>query len=187
MLRNTQYFGISMAPRRNRRLFVMVTYLGFASLVIVHAFRHHAANFNDLGFYVLICILLAGRTVFGYLVPVSPFFYTAAHVSAVPEVKSLMHPERNEPFRDEERDPAPLDERDIVVRNRAYYLAFNALMVYTLAVSIVAGFVSDPKFSSRIPAVAIAPYTLLAALLMVTTLPQAIMLWIEPDVPDEAI
>lgn len=185
MLRNTEYFGISMTARRNRRLFVMIVYLGFASLVMTHAFRHHGANFNDLGFYVLICVVLAGRAAFGYLVPVYPFSYNAVRVSAVPEVKSLMHPERNDRFRDEERDPAPPDERDIVIRNRAYYIAFNALMIYTLAISIVAGFLSDPQFSGRVPLAAIAPYTLLPALVMVTTLPQAIILWTEPDAFEE--
>jgi hypothetical protein len=181
MLRNTEYFGFSMAAQRNRRLLVIITYLGFSLLVIVHAFRHRG-NSADLTFFVFICVILAGRAAFGYIVPVYPFSYSAASVSAVPEVKSLLHPERNEPFRDEERDPAPPDEREIVVRNRAYYLAFNTVMVYTLALAIVGGFVSDPQFSSRLPVGAIAPYALLPILLMVTTLPQAIMLWTEPDV-----
>jgi len=185
MLRNTEYFGISMSAQRNRRLFVLVTYFGFASLVLVHALRH-PGNSAGLGFFVLICILLAGRAAFGYLVPVYPFSYTAASVSAVPEVKSLMHPERNERFRDEERDPAPPDERDIIVRNRAYYVAFNTVMVYTLALAVVGGIVSDAQFSKRLPVGAIAPYALLPILLMATTLPQAIILWTEPDVPAEA-
>jgi hypothetical protein len=182
MLRNTQYFGISMTTQRNRRLLVIITYVGFAALVLVHALRHHG-NSADLTFFVLICVLLAGRAAFGYLVPVYPFSIRAASVSAVPEVKSLMHPELNERFRDDERDPEPPDEREIVVRNRAYYVAFNTVMVYTLALSIVGGFASDPQFSSRLPVAAIAPYALLPILLMATTLPQAIILWTEPDLP----
>ena len=184
MLRNTEYLGISMATQRNRRLLVILTYAGFASLVFVHAIRHRG-NGTDLSFFVLICILLAGRAAFGYLVPVYPFSYSSAAVSAVPEVRSLLHPERNEAFRDQERDPAPPDERDIVVRNRAYYVAFNSVMVYTLALAMVGGFVSDPQLSRRLPVATLAPYALLPILLMATTLPQAIILWTEPDLLDE--
>jgi hypothetical protein len=185
MLRKTKYLGISVAPQRNRRLLVLFTYAAFAVSIVVHAMRHPSAGFGDLSFDVLLCLLLTSRIAFGYLVPTYPFSYSAARVSSVPEVKSLMHPERNEKYRDEERDPEPPDERDIVIRNRAYYLAFNAILAYSILIWVVGSFVTDPKFSKHFNLGSLTQYGLLPILVMATTLPQAIILWSEPDVIDE--
>lgn len=185
MLRTTKYLGLSMASRRNRRLLVIATYGAFALSIAVHAIRHPSGRFGDLGFDVLLCLLLTSRIAFGYLVPTSPFSHNAASVSSVPEVKSLMHPERNAPFRDEERDPEPLDERDIIVRNRAYYVAFNAILGYSILAWLVGSFLADPKFSNRFDLGFLTQYGLLPILVMATTLPQAVILWTEPDVIEE--
>ena len=184
MLRHTKYLGISMTLRRNRRLLVFLIYAAFVALIAVHAKRHAIAGFQDLGFLVMLGMMLTGKFAFGYLVPMYPFSRNAATVSTVPEVKSLMHPERNAKFRDEERDPEPPDEREIVVRNRAYYLAFNVILAYSLAVWCAGALLTDARFVDQTTA-AWGAYAFLPVVVMALTLPQAIILWSEPDVIEE--
>ena len=177
MLRHTKYLGISMTPQRNRRLLVFLIYAAFVVLIAVHAMRHAIAGFQDLGFLVMLGLMLTGKFAFGYLVPMYPFSRNAARVSDVPEVNSLMHPERNAKFRDE--------EREIVVRNRAYYLAFNVILAYSLIVWCAGAFLTDARFVDQTTA-AWGAYAFLPVVVMALTLPQAIILWNEPDVIEEA-
>lgn len=181
MLRHTKYLGVPMTQQRNRRWLVSVTYAAFVALIGVHTRRHAIAGFQDLGFDFMIGLMLTSKFAFGYLVPMYPFSSkAAASVSAVPEVKSLMHPERNANFRDEERDPDPLDEREIIVRNRAYYLAFNVVMAYSLIVWCAGAFLTDARWIDQTTA-AWGAYAFLPVVVMALTLPQAIILWSEPD------
>ena len=80
------------------------------------------------------------------------------------------------------RDQDEPDERDLALRNAAHYQAFRAAMVY--------GFVlwaSIPLYW-RLSGPSVVLLVLLIAMPLLTillTLPQAIILWTEPDVPEE--
>lgn len=73
-----------------------------------------------------------------------------------------------------------LDEREVAVRNAAYFVAFRAMSIYAVILTPLA-------WATR-PGIAVLTLHLLAIPLMTMaiTLPQAVVLWTEPDVPEEA-
>jgi hypothetical protein len=75
------------------------------------------------------------------------------------------------------------DERDIAVRNAAYFQSYRALAVYSIAI-----WVASPLFFALKAPTAVRGLQLLIMplLAMALTLPQAVVLWTEPDVPEEA-
>ena len=75
------------------------------------------------------------------------------------------------------------DERELVIRNAAHYQAFRATTVYGFIL-----WVSFPLiWHLSAPAVILSAILLATPLLtMLLTLPQAIILWTEADVPEEA-
>jgi hypothetical protein len=75
------------------------------------------------------------------------------------------------------------DERDIAVRNSAYFEAYRALAVYSIAVWVASPLFLALKASTAARGLQLLIMPLLA---MALTLPQAVVLWTEPDVPEEA-
>jgi hypothetical protein len=172
MLRTPVILGISMATRRNRRLLVAVTYAPLlaltVTLVIVPSWgKHHiwpwAAN----------ACFVVGFAVFMRLVkqpgPLDPQSPRGA-------MTSLGLAPRHYRAEDEP------DERDVEVRNAAYFAAYRVLALYSVGIWVVAFLTLDlggpvtakvlQLFSLPLPAMAL-------------TLPQALVLWREPDVPEE--
>jgi hypothetical protein len=173
MLRTPAILGISMAPRRNRRLLVALTYVALLVLmVIISIFPIPGFRDNVLGTALVLGYCAVGLGVFGRLV----------EETVLPQVRggemtSLgLTPRR--------RDVDEPDERDVAIRNAAYFVAYRALAVY-LAI-ICAG--AQLGFESLTGSGAVVAFRLLAlpVLAMAFTLPQAIILWNEPDVPEEA-
>ena len=173
MLRTPVILGISMATRRNRRLLVAVTYAPLlaltVTLVIVPSWgKHHiwpwAAN----------ACFVVGFAVFMRLVkqpgPLDPQSPRGA-------MTSLGLAPRHYRAEDEP------DEREVEVRNAAYFAAYRVLALYSIAIWLVTQLSFDLSAST---AVRVLQLLIMPLLAMALTLPQAVVLWTEPDVPEEA-
>jgi hypothetical protein len=164
--------GISMAFQQSRRLLVAVTYevmLAMTATVIV--ILPSGRQIDAIWWCLLLFYNVVSRAIFGRLVKDT--------VLPQPQVglTSLgLEPQR----RRSEDEP---DEREVAVRNAAYFGAFRVLAVYSIVLWVAA-----PCFFSLRPEAGIRGLMLLAMplLAMALTLPQAILLWNEPDVPEEA-
>ncbi|HUJ32874.1 MAG TPA: hypothetical protein VLY23_16445 [Candidatus Acidoferrum sp.] len=168
MMRTREFLGLSMAERSHRRILVMVTYLVLAILMgsIIAASANTAV-------VTLACVILAwnivsgsilGRLVTNTSVPQNVRFGELIDLGLV----------RNP------RDADAMDERDVAVRNAACFKAYRVIGIYTLVLVLLAPGLGTMATVRMFEA-------LLAPLLaMILTLPQAIILWTEPDVPVEA-
>lgn len=145
---------------RKRRAIVIGYYLAvaFAGVFFGHALDHHTAAVAPLipALYV-VSVALGGVKSGGPIRPFSRFYRTSAR-------------------------PSPVDERDARVRDRAHYAAFSLMraagLLFTLL--LVAVFVLDRQW--LVPLMA---FLLYPAYALVMSLPQAILLWTEPDMaPD---
>jgi hypothetical protein len=173
MLKTPAFLGFSMVSRRNRRLMVAATYATLMALMAAVILLLPSGRQMDA---IYMCIFLAynvvSRTVFGKLVK-----NTVIPEGRGGELISLgLAPRR----RRGEDEP---DERDVAVRNAAYFEAYRALAVYSIAI-----WVASPLFFALNASTAVRGLQLLALplLAMALTLPQAVVLWTEPDVPEEA-
>jgi hypothetical protein len=173
MLRTPEILGFSMVRRNTRRWLVVVTYATFlalmAALIIILPPRQNATVF-------LMCLVLTynvvSRSVFGSLVK----------DTVLPEVRegemtSLGLTRRRRRGDDE------LDERDVAVRNAAYFQAYRAVGVYSIVVWVTSSMVCEVSGSTAVRLIQLVTMPMVA---MALTLPQAVILWTEPDVPEEA-
>ena len=179
MLRTPMILGISMATRKNRRLFVVVTYVILlvlmATIIIIRPRGNQVLT-------AMICIILVSGVVSGGV------FGKLVKQTVPPEIRfgemtSLGLARKR-------RDADEPDEREVAIRNAAHFRAFRALAMYSIFYWVLI-----PSFSSTIPsffslnslaAVKALQLLTLPLLAMAVTLPQAIILWTEPDVPEEA-
>jgi hypothetical protein len=168
MMRTSVLFGLSMAERSHRRMLVTATYAVLALLMALFI-----ASPEDLVVVSLACVsiawLLVGRGI----------------LASVIENTSVPQNVRDSELIDlgltrQSHDPEKTDERDVAIRNAACFKACRVIGFYTIILVLIA-----PAFGTM---VAVRTFeALLAPLLaMGVTLPQAIILWTEPDVPVEA-
>jgi hypothetical protein len=164
-----------MVRRNNRRWLVAITYATFlalmAALIIILS-----PTRGQNGTVLMMCLVLAyngvSRAVFGSLV----------RNTVLPEVRggevtSLgLTPAR----RRGEDEP---DERDVAVRNAAYFQAYRAVAVYSIVLWLASPMVYEVSASTALRLIQLVTMPLVA---MALTLPQAVILWTEPDVPEEA-
>lgn len=174
MLKTPVLLGFSMVRRQNRRLLVAATY---AALLVVMA-TLSVARSRDVRFGVLICIILAvvlvSRGVFGSMV--KQMMLTRRWGETI-SLGLAARPQR---------DKDELDEREQAVRNAAYFEAYRVLALYCFFLfPFLVNIPLEPFSSSSLGRVAL---PLLGMLLfgIAWTLPQAVILWTEPDVPEEA-
>jgi len=174
MLRTPAILGFPMVRRNNRRLLVIATY---GTLLVLMAAYILLLPSRDLLNAINMCFVLAyvgaSRGVFGRLVK-----ETVLPEPHGGEMISLGLAEAR-PHRSEDNP----DEREVVVRNAAHFQAYRALAVYSIALWLV-----SPFFFSWSGSMGVRGFMLLAMplLAMAVTLPQAVVLWTEPDVPEEA-
>ncbi len=170
MLRTTALLGISMVEQKSRQRLVTILYslllAGILATIVMFSAWH--GRYSQL--VVNVCFLVplsAGWKIFRDMV--GDMVLETQHA----KLTSLGLSTR--------RDPDEPDERDIMVRNAAYFKAYRVLAWYTVLGSIaVAPFLGTKR--------AALPLGLLCVLLVIaSTLPQAILLWTEPDVPLEPI
>jgi hypothetical protein len=71
----------------------------------------------------------------------------------------------------------------VAVRNAAYFQAYRAVVVYSVVVWLASPMVYKVSASTALRLIQLVTMSLVA---MALTLPQAVILWTEPDVPEEA-
>src|SRR5208283_2582862 len=174
MLKTPAILSFSMARRNSRRLLVATTYATLMVLMAAYILLlPSAALLNAITMGLILAYNGVSRAMFGRLVKqtVLPEFNGDEMISL-----RLAAPG---PRRSED-DP---DEREVAVRNAAHFEAYRALAVYSIAL-----WVASPFFFSLRPSMGARGLMLLAMplLAMAMTLPQAVVLWTEPDVPEEA-
>ncbi|SRR6266498_819677 len=162
MLRSTTYFGISMVSRKNRRLLVAATYIGLAlmtaGIAVIPWTRFYVPA-------VLFCVLV---TFVGWS---STVFHSVVAPTVIPRSKltplGLMRKRRL-------GDP---DERDVAVMKAAHFEAYQWVVLY----AIFACLYFLLRGVKVVPLVVFLPLVVFAP-----TLPLALILWNEDDVPEEA-
>ena len=179
-MHNTSILGISMVKRSRRRVFVTVVYLLLSALIaLVIWIRHDLFSGSFLStFNLLFIILFTGisRALFGQMCRQDTF-----PAAAVGDNKTVSW--RYNTIFGSYRDPNAVedaDERQLAVRNRAYFKAFQSIAIYTALLWLVIAVIS--RFRSAIPLDLMA-LSVFPLLVMAVTLPQAWVLWTEPDLP----
>ena len=172
MLNTPKILGISMAPQRNRRSFVIATYAILVAVVaIVLTLPPLGGRIRSMWLLFLpLAYNVVGYAVFGKLVRptvLTPRGGKMTSLGLAPGQRNVDEP----------------DERELTIRNAAHYQAFRAATVYGLIL-----WMSFPLiWHLSAPAVVLSVILLATPLLtMLWTLPQAIILWTEPDAPEEA-
>ena len=171
MLNTPTILGISMAPQKNRRLLLTVMYavlLACAAVIIVPSWAARIPPSDVLLFSVTVYILI-GIRVFPKLLKVEEFGERSGAM-----IVHGMKPGSPE--------METIDEREMAVRNLAHLRAFRVIKSYSVFIAIVllVWHEASPSTIFRFAAIAL---FLLA--LLTFTLPQAIILWTEPDVLEE--
>jgi hypothetical protein len=173
MLSTPVILGISMATRRNRRLLVAVTYATLLALtlilVIVPSWGRHIGTIWLCAGNA--CYLLTW-VVFTKLVkqpgPVGPRRVGMTSLDLAPR-----H------YRAEDEP----DERDVQVMNAACFTAYRVLAWYSVSIWVATFLSLDLGAPVMVKVLQLFCLPLLA---FAFTLPQALVLWREPDVPEEA-
>lgn len=162
-------FGISMASQNSRRWLVLLCYAAlWTSIILVFYSTSVAAQF----------VLTTLMTFVGASIQFVIFFKLAG--DTVLPVKKVAEPRSLGLFRDPPSDRFKLDERQVGIRNAAYHKAYRIVAAYLLLIPIIL------FTSANSPKMFLAIYTL-TVYGVIYTLPQAIILWTEPDLPGEAI
>lgn len=189
MFEDTKLFGISMAPRASRRALVVITYGLTACLIAAFvalalwcgtlpehsALKRLPMLLALLPFFVVQALIPGSgcfRGVFGRFVPEQTFTFRVQSVHTIGLAPNSLE------------KLAQGDERERAVRNSAYFLAFKVIAWYAFVYFLLCVFplVDRGGETARIVAAAAA----IPMVVMLFTLPQAIVLWMEPDLPEEA-
>jgi hypothetical protein len=165
-----------MVRRKSRRRLVVVTYAILLALMAVTivvprlAPRTRAAGFV-WGFAFGLAFITVAFLIFGKLAK-----DTVLPQIRVDEVTSLGLTPRP-------RSEYDLDERELAVRDAAYVTAYRAVAVYSVFASVALVFSSELSASTARLLLGLLVILLVG---MIFTLPPAVILWREPDVPEEA-
>jgi hypothetical protein len=160
-----------MAPRKSRRFLVAFTYAVMLALAltirIVPSFRDRFAGWMFAsGAFAFMCL-----SVFSMLVKqTGPLDLRGGELIALGLVRRR-------------RGQDQPDEREVAIRNAACFQAYRVLALYSLAVYIAASLIFELPTSVAVRVMEVLAMPLLG---MALTLPQAALLWREPDVPEEA-
>jgi len=184
MLGKPVFLGFSMLQRSSRRRLVAVVYATLLALiVIISAVWPHSPRLSKGR--AMAMMAMAWSFVLAYNVVTWSIFGKLAKDTVLP----ILHPIRGGEItslglaQEPSRQPDDLDEREVAVRNAAYFTAYRAVAVYTLLVW-VAVFYSYGLSASA--ALLLIQWLVMLLVAMVLTLPPAVVLWTEPDVPEDA-
>jgi hypothetical protein len=184
MFTDAKLLGVSLRPQHRRRVLVVSTFLVlvvFVSTPLI-GFALHGAKSNEdrldpfaVTFVILIFITVC-RGVFGAFVQqqIFPEYREGTGRGILPGLGSTR------PLRPEDREP---DEFEVAIRNDAHYKAYRVITLVTLVVVAILLVVANSGLAA-----AHVLMLSLGLLLVGTTLilPQAIILWEQPDMPEEA-
>jgi len=173
---------VDMAPRVHRRTLVVLIY---ATLAVLMAALFALDRWRTTGYYLVFATFLINRVFlggynFGGLV--KPFNGKPPQRSDAPQPFLMLalrvYPQ--EPVRNEYCS----DERELQQRDRAHYTAYQAMAVVLAVLWLLSGWNNfAPRLLAWLPvSPALLVYgVVLAAIVVALTLPQAILLWTEPD------
>jgi hypothetical protein len=166
-------FGISMVSRERRRWLVVLCYAALSLLILLS----FAASSESARFILVLFAMFAG-TCIQFVI-----FYKLAKDTVLP-VQEDIGPIRLGLSRNALSHNSKPDERQVAVRNAAYYRAYRLVATYLLLIMPVASLrVNGAAALNEVLLGLIA----LSFIVLVYTLPQAIILWTEPDIPGEAL
>ncbi|MDR3793667.1 MAG: hypothetical protein P4L03_09840 [Terracidiphilus sp.] len=180
---------INMARQQRRRALVVCMYAGFAALMGV---LWPTTHLRHTGAYVLYAVIAVCWLFLGGITPrglVKPFNGKAPRMQTQISPLSGLRLEVYPPVLPGDEAEFQNDEREVHQRDRAHYLAYQAVGV------AVAMLLSMALFRSLFPAwfgwMGVNPDELyfgilLALAVMMMTLPQAVLLWTEPDMEEES-
>jgi hypothetical protein len=183
------FFGkrVSMAPRSRRRVVVVAIYAVLASLVIASS---SLSGWRSLSPYVIWAVILACRLFLGGYYPgglVKPFSGNASRPSDAPPSLLILKLRVYKPVPGV-GEAYTNDERELNQRDRAHYLAYKALGMALFVPWVTSSLLGDQRLFSLNPATVnrLCSAIILGLIAMFITLPQAILLWTEPDMEPEA-
>lgn len=161
-----------MVEQKNRRWLVTAMYLIIfvAIMAAVLAYPHFPVRYAGLilQWFVVLILGVVWRILRELVGEMEMIKRPAKLVSLGVSSK----PEKGEP-----------DERDIAVRNTAYFRAYRVLAYYSILSFFTAGALMESSTMTKLVRLGAAEVLFFVLLMMATTLPQAILLWTEPDVP----
>ncbi len=181
---------LDMAPRNHRRTLVVLIYAAMAALLVLTWLldRWHATGTYLIFVAILVNRLLLGGYNFGGLI--KPFNGKAPRerVEPLPLLALGLRIYSPEPQENEFRN----DERELAQRDRAHYQAYQAMAVALALIWLLSDWkLNAPKLLTLLHVSAdpvLADQVLfgltLGAVVVAMTLPQAILLWQEPDLAE---
>ncbi len=175
---------LDMAARVHRRTLVVSIYAGLAVLMAAlwSVDRWHTSGVYMIFATILVNRLFLGGYNFGGLI--KPFNGKAPQRSDTPPFLLLaLRVYRPEPEESEYRN----DERELHQRDRAHYQAYQALTIALTVLWLLADWkMKAPRLLAWVPVSAdVLLYgVVLMAIVAAVTLPQAILLWTEPDMEE---
>lgn len=168
MLRTPQVFGISMARRKSRRFLVAFTYAVMLALALTICI---VPSSRDRGMFAGSAFALVCLLVFGKLVQqTGPLDLRGGEILSLGLVRR----------RHAQDEP---DEREVAITNAACFQGYRVLALYSIMVYAATWLSFDVPASAGVKVLELLTMPLLG---MALTLPQAALLWSEPDVPEEA-
>jgi hypothetical protein len=179
---------VNMGAQKRRRTLVIALYVLLAVLfVVLWALTH----WRGTGVWMMGAVLLACRFFLGgYYTKglVKPFNGKPPREQAIPSSVLELKLLRYKPVLDADEQDFKNDERELAQRNHAHYLAYQAIGVAVLvpfAYATLRSVRSNLLAWVPLPADEVYYALLLLILLLFLTLPQTILLWVEPDMEAE--
>lgn len=179
---------ISMASQARRRILVVAIYAAFTLLMAVLWFT---TQWRGTGAYLIWAAMLACRLFLGGYYAgglVKPFNGKAPKQYQMPNSLLALKLRIYQPIPEDDQAAYRNDERELHQRDHAHYLAFQAVGVAVCVPMLMASMrLIRPSLMGWIPMQPDAMYygLTLVAIILFLTLPQAILLWTEPDMEPE--
>jgi hypothetical protein len=170
MPRTPTIFGISMASKTSRRWLVLCCYAVLLTLTVL--------VFSSISFaarYVLMIVMTSTAMAIQFVI-----FYKLAKDTVLP-LQVDFRPIGLGLSRNLPPNPTKLDERQVAVRNEAYYKAYRIFAAYSLLMPIILTILTNPLNKNLLGIYMVSTF------FTIYTLPQAVILWTEPDIPPEAV
>jgi len=183
-MRKTTLFGFNMERRPNRRRLVVVVY-AVLSVLLVGGWYLDRFGLTGSVYVYFIAMFLNWKVLGGYGPKglVKPFTGEGPSVQPMPSnlVELELYAAGNLPGAgpDEYRN----DERELARRDRVHYQAYQVVALLLCPIWFIAQWeVRPPRFVPAGLLPMLLEWIALPAVLLAVTLPQAIILWTEPDV-----
>jgi hypothetical protein len=177
---------VDMAPRTNRRILVVLIYAAMAALM---AGLWIVDGWHVTGVYLVFATIFVNKFFlggYGFGGLIKPFSGKAPKRSDAPPPFLMLALRVYQPAPEESEYRN--DEREVRQRDHAHYQGYQALSVALTAIWLLTNWkLHAPRLLAWVPVSAdVLLYGLvLAAVVVSVTLPQAILLWTEPDMEAE--